>query len=121
MYETHTGHIPLSNILILKARKAHIFDGLHSDSIIYLGKLFYDDYIAILGHNEIDILKDSKIILKGRRNKSDGLWNIPISKPLRYRAHAIITRDKIKIEPIQYLHGCCFSPTPRTFLKAIKN
>ena len=33
----------------------------------------------------------------------------------------IITREKTKTEPIQYLHGCCFSPTPRTFLKAIKN
>ena len=34
---------------------------------------------------------------------------------------AIITRNKTKTELIQYLHGCCFRPTPRIFLKAINN
>ena len=33
----------------------------------------------------------------------------------------IIAKDKIKTELILYLHGCCFSPTPRTFLKLISN
>ena len=33
----------------------------------------------------------------------------------------IITKDRKNTELIQYLHGFCFSPTPRTFLKAIKN
>ena len=33
----------------------------------------------------------------------------------------IITNYKTKTELIQYLHRCCFIPTPRTFLKAIKN
>ena len=33
----------------------------------------------------------------------------------------IITRDKTNTELIQYLHGCCFRPTPITFLKAINN
>ena len=33
----------------------------------------------------------------------------------------IIIKDKTKTEVIQYIHGCCFSPTSRTFLKAIKN
>ena len=28
---------------------------------------------------------------------------------------------RTKTELIQYLHECCFSPTPRTFLKEIKN
>ena len=30
-------------------------------------------------------------------------------------------RRKKKTVLVHYLHGCCFSPTPRTFLKAIKN
>ena len=61
------------------------------------------------------------LILKGHRNKTDGLWDIPISRPVRHHAMSIITKDKKKTGLIQYLHGCCFSPTPRTFLKATNN
>ena len=59
--------------------------------------------------------------MQGHRNLDDGLWDIPIKKPLQHKALAIITKDKTKTELIQYLHGCCFIPTPRTFLRAIKN
>ena len=45
----------------------------------------------------------------------------PNKKTFQHKALAIITRDKTKTELIQYLHGCCFSPTPCTFLRAIKN
>ena len=41
--------------------------------------------------------------------------------PIWHIAHEIITIDKTKTELIQYIHGCCFSPTPRTFLKSIEN
>ena len=82
----------------------------------------YDNYcISILDKNEIIVIKYYKLILKGHANKSDGLWEIPITRPLRHRSHAIIIRDKTKTEIIQYLHVCCFGPIPRDFLKEIKN
>ena len=34
---------------------------------------------------------------------------------------AIFTKENTKTELIQYLHGYCFIPTTRTFLKEIKN
>ena len=40
---------------------------------------------------------------------------------MTHRAMAMNTKDKTMMGLIQYLHGCCFRPTPRTFLKAIKN
>ena len=58
--------------------------------------------------------------MQGHRNPDDGLWDIPIKKPFENKALAIITKDKTKRELIQYLHGCCFSPTPRNFICAIK-
>ena len=61
------------------------------------------------------------LILKVHRNNTDGLWDIPISIPLRHHAHSIITRYITKTEFIQYLLGYCFSPTSRTFLKSINN
>ena len=118
---TRTGSTPLAISLNAHAKKAHIFDGLHSESLIYLVKLCDNDCISILEKNEINIIKGKAHIIKGHRNKTYGLWDIPISIPVRHRALAITTRDTTKIEPIQYLHVCCFSPTPRTFLKAINS
>ena len=34
---------------------------------------------------------------------------------------SIIKKDKTKTELMQYVHGCCFIPTSRTFLKEINN
>ena len=67
------------------------------------------------------MIKYRKIIFKGRKNKSYRLWDLPIPKKLRHIAHEIITIDKTKTELIQYIYVGCFSPTPRKFLKAIKN
>ena len=48
---TNTVHIPLSSSLIIHEKKAHIFDGMHSASLISLGQL-YDNYcISILDKN----------------------------------------------------------------------
>ena len=99
----------------------HVFDGLHSASLISLCQLCDDDCVAILYKNVINIIKSKTLILKGHRNNIDFLWGIPISIPVRHRAMAIIPKEKTKIELIQYIHGCFFSPTPRTFLKAINN
>ena len=121
MNRTKKGNTPLSGNLSLHAKKAHIFDGLYIASLIYLCQLCNDYCITVLDKNEIKILKYSKLILKEHRNKSDGLWDIPISNPLVYRAHVIITRDKKNTDIIQYLNGCCFRSTSRKFLKAIKN
>ena len=86
-------------------KKAQIFDGLHSDSLISLGQMCDDDCTTILYNNEINMIKHKKIILKGHINKTEVLWEILISIPLRHRAHTIITRNKTKTELIQYLHG----------------
>ena len=71
MNETKTHKNLLSENLILHAKQAHIFDELHSGLIISLGELFYDDCITILDENDINILKDSKMILKGQQKNSD--------------------------------------------------
>ena len=117
---TNTGILSLSRVLSTHTKRARVFDGLHSFSLIFLGKLCENECIAILDKNGINILRDRKLILKGHRNKIDGLWEITVAIPLRHCDHAIITTEKTKTELIQYFHGCCFRNAPRTFLKAIK-
>ena len=69
---TKTENTPLSGNLRLH-KNAHIFDVLHSDLLTSLGQLCDNDCITILDKNRINILKYSKKILKGHKNKSDGL------------------------------------------------
>ena len=78
---------------------------MHSASLISLGQLCDSDCIAILDNNEFNNLKYSELIIKGHRSKSDGLWDIPISRPLRHRDHVIITIDNTKTELIQDIDG----------------
>ena len=118
---TRTGNLPLAISLNTRAKNKHLFDGLQCASLISIGQLQNDYCIAILDQNEFNVLKEKTLILMGHRNKTDGLWYIPISRPVRHRALAIITRCKTKTEWIQYLRGCCFSPAPKTFPKAINN
>ena len=68
MSATQTGQIPLSPSISKQAKKSHIFDGLHSKSLISLGQLCNDYCITILDNNDINILKYSKLILKGHKN-----------------------------------------------------
>ena len=45
MSDTQAGHIPSSLSLSKQASKAHIFDGIHSASLISLGQLCDDGFI----------------------------------------------------------------------------
>ena len=68
--------------------------------------------------------KDKQLIITGERNLSDGLWDIPITKnnpTLRQHLNIIIVKDKTKQQLAAYLHACCFSPSLKTFIKAVKN
>ena len=69
MSTTRTGTIPLKRSLTDRKKKSHIFDGLHSASLISLGHLCDDDCVAILDKNKINILKFKTPILKIHRNK----------------------------------------------------
>ena len=120
MNTTKTGIIPLSVSLSTHAKNAHVFNGIHIALLKSFDQLCHDECIAILDSNEINIMKNKTHILRGHRNNTDDLWDIPISRLIRHRAHAILTRKKTKTELIQYLHGCYFISTPGTFPKAIK-
>ena len=113
MNTKNTGILPLSRSLSTQAKR-------HTCLMDYTVHLSDDDCSAILDKKEINIIKNKKLILKGNRNMTAWLCYIPISRPLRHCAHTIITRDKTKIELIQYFHGCWSIPTQRTFLTAIK-
>jgi hypothetical protein len=57
-----------------------ILPNLKSSSLISLGQLCDDDCHIILNKENLTAIKNDKIILKGVRNPTDGLWDIPVQK-----------------------------------------
>ena len=51
---------------------------LQSSSYMSLGQLCNDNCKIILNKKDMKIYKEKKLIMKGIRNKSDSLWNMPI-------------------------------------------
>ena len=126
---TGTGSLPLP--FSSQATKTSIFDkkDLQNASLISLGQLCDDDYTVFLDKQKIVVNKNKKIILHGRRNSSDGLWDIhfPTEKFKKYittkalkenknQLNVIIHKDKTNQELAAYLHACAFSPLKQTFI-----
>jgi hypothetical protein len=127
---THSGLLPFHPSLSDKAKTAHVLDGITNASLISVGQLCDDNYIAVLDKKLIKIFKNKKCILEGKRNTTDGLWDItipsadarpPQQAPPPHQLNAIIRKNQSKTELVQYPHGCCGSPGLSTWKKAIKN
>ena len=70
--------IPLSSALSRSAQYAFLFDNLKTGSLLSIGQLFDDNYIAIFTKYNIKILKSNTIIVIGKR-KANGLWDITLT------------------------------------------
>ena len=133
---THKGLLPiLSNEISQQAKTSTILKNLNSSSLISLGQLCDDDCKVLLTKNKIHVVKNNKIVIQGKRNTNDGLWDIPIEKapnlPTQHHVDnvntthqqklgVIIRKKQKKVDLIKYLHAACFSPVPSTFVRAIK-
>ena len=60
------------------ARKARILKDLKSTNLISIGQLADNGCQTSINEHKLEIKKQGKIILTGRRNCSDGLYDIPI-------------------------------------------
>ena len=72
----------------------------------------------------MNIFKNKKILLRGKRNKQDGLWDVPLTPTIKHRwgtVNLLVHKNKSKLELAQYLHACSGSPVISTFQKAINN
>ena len=140
------GFLPLHTSVSTAAKLTHVFDDLHSASLLSLGQLCDDGCKVLLDEKNIHVFKNNQIVLTGYRNKRDGLWDVPLPQQQQYMLHmthnlpkekefdidypisplfenlnVIIHKDKTKNELIRHLHACCFSPQVSTFIKATSN
>lgn len=45
-----------------------------------MGQLCDDGCKVVLDQNDLAVVKNKNVILRGKRNRTDGLWDIPITK-----------------------------------------
>ena len=80
---THQGLLPLPNILSDAAKTAQILPNLSNSSLLSIGQLCDDNCWGIFNKKDLLIFKKRKLILRGKRNPMDGLWDVHLksSKP----------------------------------------
>ena len=126
---TQKGQLPLGSQLSKKAKDAAILKDLISASLISFGQLCDDDCQVLLDKDECRVTKANNLVMHGTRNKTDGLWDIPIgNSPVHQKAHPtiqqriniIIRKDKTKLDLIRFLHASAFSLAKDTLIKATK-
>ena len=119
MTPTHSGILPLSSLLSNKAQSAFVLDDLKTGTLVSLSQLCDDDCIAIFSRFKVQILKQDKIIITGKR-MSNGLWSIPLQIPPQHQVNGILRLDQTKQELAIYHHATLGSPVPSTLLRAIR-
>ena len=126
---THRGLLNLPHQLSLQSKIANILPGLSNSSLLSVGKLCNDDCTAVFTKHNFFLLKNKQIILKGHRNWTDGLWDIPFHPHTQsqstinttsHNINYIIQKDQPKFKLASYLHACLFSPFLSTLQKAIQ-
>jgi len=113
-----------TNVLPSSARTAHVLPNLKVNPLLSIGQLtdhgcsahFYQRH-AVIKHN-------GRTILRGTRTPP-GLWTIiPQPHDPRPRLNAASTYNQPVSrlsDHLAFLHAACFSPTPSTWITAVKN
>ena len=91
------------------AREASIVPGLKSASLLSVGTICDDNCTVHFDKSKVNIIKNNEIIIQGKRNEKDGLYEIPIEKRNSEKLNVIIRLDKDKMELANFLHGSMFS------------
>ena len=77
---SHQGTLNIHDDLSSAAKVGTILPQLKSSSLLSLGQLCDDGCEVLLRKKNLYALKNKQIILKGYRNNTDGLWDIPVAK-----------------------------------------
>ena len=96
------GKLPILSKLSPRAREAIVLPQLKSLSLISLGQLCDDNCKIHLDKKELKVHKEKELVMKGYRNLSDRLWDIPIITKLQ--------QDNYKIPLI---HPSIYMTTPK--------
>ena len=93
---------------------------MKNESLLSIGQLCDQGYKTVFTNTDLKIKKGHTTVLKGFRNKQDGLWDVPFPTKEKTNLNYIVTKNESNYELAQYLHACAFSPCLHTFTKLFK-
>ena len=70
--------LKLSSKLSSRSQSAHVFNNITTGSLISMGQLCNDDFFSIFTKYYVEILNHNQVIITGFRDRTNGLWNIPL-------------------------------------------
>ena len=128
MSPTKKASLPLPKGFTRQARLAYSFNNLKSGTLISIGQLCDDDCVAIFSKYDVKIIRNNKILIRGRRT-DNGLWKLPIgsnhaaptttSSNNEHVANGVIQLDSTKRELAEYYGATLFNPVKSTIIHAI--
>ena len=133
LHITEKCNIPMHPTLSNPATSGYIVPHLKNSSLLSIGKLCDDHCTSMFTKKNLFIFKNNDLILQGKRNNTDGLWDVifptfdksttikTMDKNKTESVNYIIHSDQSKLDLGKYLHACCFSPCLSTFTRAIRN
>ena len=82
----HQGTLPFASALSRKAKKALVFPGLSNESLLLIGQFCDDNCTAIFTKESVFILKQGVLLIHGKQNTTDGLWDIKLPSPVQQKS-----------------------------------
>jgi hypothetical protein len=109
-----------------EAQQAHMFPDLHQHSLLSIGKFCDQGYEAVFTNTNVTIQKPGHQSIHGQRHPATGLWTVPLptdtndnQKIPSEQINSVYATTNLR-DLVQYLHQCCYSPTPSAWIKAIQ-
>ena len=122
MQATHEYDLNIQE-LSATAQHTNLYPDNKSGTLISIGQLCDDGCRAVFAQNECTIEKNNKIILRGPRNSTNGLWDIvlnPVQDTQTNEPQPVQTCNNayeigVKQDLITFLHAAAFSPVKSTW------
>ena len=122
MKSSHDATLNIAQVSI-PAKTATVYPKITGSSLLSIGQLCDDNCTAIFTKTDMKVIKNKSVILQGKRNRQDGLWDVMLKDipPPSAKLNAIINKTQSKEKLASYYHACCYSPCISTLTQAVKN
>jgi hypothetical protein len=124
MESSHTTELDIPELNAAES-KAHVFPGMANHSLLSVGQLCDEGYIATFKHASVTVCNSQESqILNGPRDLDTGLWRINLKQdnnhipdPIANEMYEVHNTGAL----VHYLHKALFSPTKSALLQAVKD
>ena len=118
---TYEGILDLHPSLSKEAKKVLIYPEVTNESLLSVSQLTKDQGQIFFDETRAIITKANQIILTGKKNPNDNLYDITITPKVTPKINFIIRRDKTKTDLAKFYLATVLLPPISTLQKAIRN